>query len=173
MSNNSRIFANVATSNPTADSNSTRKGSSVSEDNQFLMYQTVTATDVELLTSGTVYNYCGGPDETDDTSTFYIAWADSNLTNLGADGNNKFVSFWGCAGDAPDAVKLATLNAAGATISGVNANLAATITGCGFPFTSGTGNEAALQINGISGAGSGNGLKLACIVINSGTVIVS
>jgi len=173
MSNNSRLFANVATSNPTADTNSTRKGATVGAANEFLMYQTLTATDIELLTSGTEYLYCGGPDETDDTSTFYIAWADSNLTNLGADGNNKFVSFWGCAGDAPEAIKLATLNAAGATIKGINTELVSTIEGCGFPFTSGTSLDAALNINGISGAGSGSGLKLACIVINSGTVIVS
>tara|TARA_R110001583_G_scaffold121902_1_gene273062 strand:+ start:138 stop:653 length:516 start_codon:yes stop_codon:yes gene_type:complete len=168
-----RIFSNVVAANPTADTNSTRKGSVIDTSQQFLMYQTLTATDVELLSSGQEYLYCGGPDETDDTSTFYIAWADANLENLGADGNNKFVSFWGCAGDAPDAVKLATLNLACATISGVNADLSSTITGAGFPFTSGTGTDAALNLNGISGAGSGNGLKLACIVISSGTVIVS
>ena len=168
-----RIFSNVVAANPTADTNSTRKGSVIGETQEFLMYQTLTATDVELLSSGTEYLYCGGPDETDDTSTFYIAWADANLENLGADGNNKFVSFWGCAGDAPDAVKLATLNLACATISGVNTELTSTIEGTGFPFTSGTGTDAALNLNGISGAGSGNGLKLACIVISSGTVIVS
>tara|TARA_R100000908_G_C3751012_1_gene145615 strand:+ start:1572 stop:2087 length:516 start_codon:yes stop_codon:yes gene_type:complete len=168
-----RIFANVASTNPTADTDSTRKGATVGASDQFMMYQTATATDVELLSSGTEYLYCGGPDETDDTSAFYIAWADSNLTNLGADGNNKFVSFWGCAADASDTIKLATLNAAGVTIRGINSELVSTIEGCGFPFTSGTALDAALNINGISGAGSGNGIKLACIVISNGTVVVS
>ena len=168
-----RIFSNVVAENPTADNNSTKKGSIISSAQEFLMYQTLTATDVELLSSGQEYLYCGGTDETDDAIGFYIAWADSNLVNLGADGNNKFVSFWGCSASATDAIKLATLNLACATISGVNAVLSSTITGAGFPFTSGTGNDAALQLNGISGAGSGNGLKLACIVISGGTVIIS
>ena len=168
-----RIFSNVVAANPTADTNSTRKGSVVDVSQEFLMYQTLTATDVELLSSGQEYLYCGGTDETDDAIGFYIAWADSNLPNLGADGNNKFVSFWGCSASATDAVKLATLNLACATISGVNNELTTTIESTGFPFTSGTGTQAALQLNGISGAGSGNGLKLACIVISGGTVIIT
>ena len=168
-----RIFSNVVAENPTADTNSTRKGSVVGSSQNFLMYQTLTATDIELLSSGQEYVYCGGTDETDDAIGFYIAWADENLPNLGADGNDKFVSFWGCSASATDAIKLATLNAACATISGINSQLDGTISGVGFPFTSGTGTEAALQLNGISGAGAGNGVKLACIVISGGTVIAS
>ena len=44
-----RIFSNVVAANPTADTNSTRKGSVIDTSQQFLMYQTLTATDVELL----------------------------------------------------------------------------------------------------------------------------
>ena len=168
-----RIFSNVVATNPTADTNSTRKGTVVGSSENFLMYQTLTATDVELLSSGQEYLYCGGTDETDDAIGFYIAWADENIDVNGADGLAKFVSFWGCSATATDAVKLATLNLACATISGINVALTETISGAGFPFTSGTGTQAALQLNGISGAGSGNGLKLACIVISGGTVIIT
>ena len=46
-----RIFSNVVATNPTADNDSTRKGAVVGSSENFLMYQTLTATDVELLSS--------------------------------------------------------------------------------------------------------------------------
>ena len=147
---------------------------------QFLVYQTTAGTSIPEIgsnSSAIVYPYTGGPSETGESSAFYIAFANTNLTGAGDIPPGFYYSsigFWGCNSSESQATKINRMNAACATILSADVNQQTLIEGAGYHFDeTGSYVTAALNLNGISGAGSGSGIKLACIVIESGAVIVS
>ena len=163
-----RLFANSTdgAADPTTDSGATSKGFGDGAASQWLFYQTSNSTDIEQpFTSGNNYVYCGGPPETTDGSSYYIAWANSNLPgSSGADGNDYFVMFFGASTGDSSATQLEMLNASCAYIVDLDNNQSALLTAAGYPF-SGTSLAAAQALNG------GAGVKLACIVVDNGTVV--
>ena len=184
----SRLFASSPSSPtstpPAADTGTTVKGNdntAAGGGKEFLIYQTSAASAMEIGTNsdGDAYSYVRGPEETSGETSFYIAFQNTNLdTTDAADPTAPYtlkIGFWGVASSSTSNQKIQQMNQACASIVRSDPTMTALIEGAGFPFALDGANYtvAALALNGISGTGSASGIKLGCIVIEGGTIIVT
>ena len=185
----SRLFASVpvggATSNPpAADTGTTVKGFDNTPSGgreEFLIYQTSATSAMEIGTNsdGDVYSYVRGVEETSGETSFYIVFQNTELaTSDASDPAAPYtlkIGFWGVASSATSNQKISAMNNACSTVLAADASLESLMTGVGYPFALDGADytAAALALNGISGTGAASGLKLGCLVIEGGNIIVT
>ena len=185
----SRLFASIpdagATSTPpAADTGTTVKGfdnTGGGGRKEFLIYQTSAASAMEIGSNsdGDAYSYVRGPEETSGEASFYIAFQNTQLST--PDANDPTapytlkIGFWGVASSSSSNQKIQAMNQACAAIKAADATQTSLLEGAGFPFALDGADytEFALALNGISGSGAASGVKLGCIVIESGTIIIT
>lgn len=185
----SRLFASIpdagATSTPpAADTGTTVKGfdnTGGGGRKEFLIYQTSAASAMEIGSNsdGDAYSYVRGPEETSGEASFYIAFQNTQLST--PDANDPTapytlkIGFWGVASSSSSNQKIQQMNQACAAIKAADSTMTTLLEAAGFPFALDGADytEFALALNGISGSGAASGVKLGCIVIESGNVITS